>query len=168
MADTSTTRALTSVAAIFFVNGAVYGSWAPRLPEVRDRVDISLGELGLVLSGAAVFALGATLVAGLVLDRIGSRRAAAAAGVLTVAALAAIGGARDPMVLVAALALLSAGDVVQDVAMNIQAAGVSEARTTSVMSRLHGLWSLGAVVLPLAVVFAPLPAESGSTPRYLW
>lgn len=139
-----------SVAAVFFVNGAVYGSWAPRLPEVRERVDVTLAQLGLVLSGAALVALGGTIGAGWFVDRIGSRRAVAVAGLVAVAALAGIGIARSPLVLVAALALVSAGDVVQDVAMNVQAVEVSRRRATPVMSRLHGLWSLGTVVGALA------------------
>ena len=50
-------RALRSVAVQFFANGAVYATWIPRLPDIRERVDISIGALGLVLTLGSVASL---------------------------------------------------------------------------------------------------------------
>ena len=154
-----------AVATVFFANGAVYGSWVPRLPEIRQRVDISLAETGVVLSGAATLALVATLVAGRLSDRFGSRRAVVVSGLTAVLALVGVGAARHPLALVVALAVVSASDVVQDVAMNVQAARLNRRRAVPIMSRLHGLWSLGAVVGGL--VAARLAAASISLVGHL-
>ena len=39
-----------AVTAIFFLNGLIFGAWAARIPAVRDRVGLSDGELGVVLT----------------------------------------------------------------------------------------------------------------------
>ncbi len=36
------------------MNGATFSSWLPRIPEVRDRLDVTLGELGAVLLGTGL------------------------------------------------------------------------------------------------------------------
>jgi fucose permease len=165
MTEPPTPRALVSVATMFFVNGAVYGSWAPRLPEIRERAGLSLSELGVVLSAAALFALTCTLWVGILVDRVGSRRATGVAGVSMVLGLAVIGLADSPVRLAVALALVTGADVVMDVAMNVQVTQVSEARSTPIMSRVHGLWSLGTVLG--GVVAAPMAAASVSLTAHL-
>jgi len=57
-----------------------------------------------------------------------------------------IGFATGPAVLLVGLAALSVFDVLVDSAMNIQGSWISGRRSTPVMNRLHGLWSLGTVV----------------------
>ena len=39
-------RALRAVAVQFFINGALFASFVPRLPEIRDRVGISVAGVG--------------------------------------------------------------------------------------------------------------------------
>ena len=40
-----------SVSVVFFLNGLLFGSWAARIPAVKERLDISDGALGLAPSG---------------------------------------------------------------------------------------------------------------------
>ena len=47
-------RARGAVAAVFFFNGLLFGSWAARIPAVSDRLSLSHGELGaLAVAGLA-------------------------------------------------------------------------------------------------------------------
>lgn len=55
--DMTDRRALRSIAVQFFVNGALFASFVPRLPEIRDRVGISVAGVGALLSIAGVFGL---------------------------------------------------------------------------------------------------------------
>lgn len=144
--EPTTRRALASVATQFFINGAVFASFLPRLPEVRDRVGIGVGALGVLLTVAAAFGLAGSAVAGPTIDRLGTRwtMILGALGLLAVVPL--VGVASSAWVLLAALAALSVLDVLVDVAMNLQGSWLSARRTTPVMNRLHGLWSLGTVV----------------------
>ena len=134
-----------AVLSLFFVNGASFSSWLPRVPEVRDRLDLSLGELGTVLLAVGLGGLVSSAVGGLVVDRLGSRRASVGASVLLSAGLALIGLAPSALLLAGALLCLSAVDAIADIAMNVQAADVQRATGRSVIQRFHAGWSLGTV-----------------------
>jgi len=46
-----------AITAVFFVNGALFSSWASRIPALSDRVDATTGVLGLALLAPAVGAV---------------------------------------------------------------------------------------------------------------
>lgn len=145
-------RALQSVAVQFFANGLVYATFIPRLPEIRDRVDISIGALGIVLMLGSISGLTASVFTGRVIARFGSRRVMIFGAALSIGSLPIIGFATTPAVLVLGLVGVLFFDVFIDVAMNVQASALSARRHAPVINRLHGLWSLGTVVGGLATV----------------
>ena len=145
-------RALKSVAVQFFANGATYATIIPRLPEIREQVDISISTLGLVLTVGSIASLIGSVFAGRVTAHIGSRRVMIFGGVMSVAFLPIIGFATSPIVLALALFGLLFFDIFIDVAMNVQGSALSARRHTTVMNRLHGLWSLGTVAGGLLTV----------------
>ena len=158
-------RALRSVAVQFFANGTVYATVIPRLPDIRDRVDISIGALGLVLTLGSVASLIGSVLAARVIARLGSRRVMIYGAVCSIGFLPVIGFSTGPVLLVAALFGLLFFDVFIDVAMNVQGSALSERRHTPVMNRLHGLWSLGSVTGGVVTV---LTLRAGiSTPVHL-
>lgn len=139
-------RALRAVAAQFFVNGALFASFIPRLPEIRDRVDISTAAIGVLMSLAGATGLISSAFVGRAIERFGTRRVMLVAGTIIAAALALIGVATTAAVLAIGLIGMLAFDVPVDVAMNMQGSWLSDRRPVPVMNRLHGLWSLGTVV----------------------
>jgi fucose permease len=145
-------RALQSVAVQFFANGLVYATFIPRLPEIRDRVGISIGALGVVLMLGSISGLVASVFAGRVISRFGSRQVMIFGAALSIGSLPIIGLATSPFVLVIGLVGVLFFDVFIDVAMNVQASALSARRHTPVINRLHGLWSLGTVVGGAATV----------------
>lgn len=145
-------RAVRAVAVQFFANGAVYATVIPRLPEIRDRVDISIGALGVVLTVGSIAGLVGSLLTGRVIAWLGSRRVMIVGSVLSIGSLPVIGFASTPAMLVAGLVSLLFFDVFVDVAMNVQGSALSARRHTPVMNRLHGVWSLGTVVGGLTTV----------------
>ena len=146
MFTVSDQRALRAVAVQFFVNGAIFATFIPRLPEIRDRVDSSVAEIGLLMSIAGVSGLVGSAVVGPAVSSFGTRRVMLAAGAFAALSLPVIGVARTPWVLLVGLMALQTFDVLMDVAMNLQGSWLSARRHTSVMTRLHGLWSLGTVI----------------------
>lgn len=138
-------RALQSVAVQFFANGFVYASFVPELPEIRERVGISIGALGLVLTLASISGLVSSLLTGRVIAAIGTRRVVIIGTILSIGSLPVIGFATAPAMLVVGLVGLLFFDVFIDVAMNVQGSELSARRRTPVMNRLHGVWSLGTV-----------------------
>ncbi len=158
-------RALRSVALQFFANGTVYATVIPRLPDIRERVDISIGTLGLVLMLGSVASLIGSLLTARVIGRLGSRRVMIWGSIFSIGFLPVIGFSTSPIVLVVALFGLLFFDVFIDVAMNMQGSVLSARRHTPVMNRLHGLWSLGSVAGGILTV---LTLRAGvSTPVHL-
>lgn len=130
----------------FFVNGALFASFLPRLPEIRDRVDISVDRVGLILSLAGLAGLAGSAMVGPAISRLGTRRVILGGGTLLALSLPIVGLAAAPWVLLVGLIGMQTFDVLVDVAMNLQGSWLSGRRHTPVMNRLHGLWSLGTVV----------------------
>lgn len=144
--SSSDRRAFQSVAVQFFVNGALFASFVPRLPEIRDRVDVSVSTIGILLSLAGVSGLiGSALVSGAI-GRFGTRGVMLWGSACVSASLAVVGLAQSPIVLVIGLVGMMTFDVLVDVAMNMQGSWLSSRRRTPVLNRLHGLWSLGTLV----------------------
>lgn len=139
-------RALASVAVQFFVNGAVFASFVPRLPEVRDRLDVSIDTIGLLITISLALGMLGSVTAGPAITRYGSRRVLIVGASVLVCAVPLIGFATVPAVFVLGYATMSIFDVIVDVAMNLQGSWLSARRHAPVMNRLHGLWSLGTVV----------------------
>jgi len=134
------------VALLFFVNGVVVGSWLPRLPELRDRLGIDLSALGLTLALGGLGSLIGSSLSGLVVGRFGARRTAVIAGAAVYVVLPLIAVAPVALVLALVLAIIGFIDAQADVGMNAVGVRVEEAVGRSVMTRLHGLWSLGTLI----------------------
>ncbi len=144
--DQRDNRALVAVAAQFFVNGAVFGSVSPRLPEIRDHVDISAGQVGLLMSIAGLGGLLGSAFAGRAIERFETRRVILFSASVVALALPLVGFAQGPLLVAVGLLLMMSFDVPVDVAMNLQGSWLSARRPVPVMNRLHGLWSLGTMV----------------------
>ena len=63
-----------AVAALFFVNGATFSNWLPRIPEIRDQLGLGNAGLGATLLGGGLGGIIGALLVGKVIDRLGSRR----------------------------------------------------------------------------------------------
>jgi MFS family permease len=123
-----------AVAAIFFINGAVIASWLPHIPDLKTRLGISDGGLGLVLLGMAAGAIIALPVAGWLVGRLGSRPITSASALGLCAAVALPVLTPNVVLTVAALGLLGAWNATLDVAMNAQAVLVEERYERPIMS----------------------------------
>src|SRR3954463_16831337 len=69
-----TRAARRAVTVIFFLNGALIGSWAARIPAVKEDLGLGEAELGVALGLVAVGALVSMPVSGWLSARGGSRR----------------------------------------------------------------------------------------------
>lgn len=142
------TNRLTAVAVgvFFFVNGATYASWVPRLPEIRRSLEISDTVLGLTLVGAGVGGLAMSLLSGVLVDRIGSRAATIITSLALSAMLPLIAIAPTPGVLFAILVAIGGLDGLTDVAMNSQALQLQRRVRQSLVNRMHATWSIGTLI----------------------
>ncbi|MEV6263368.1 MFS transporter [Streptomyces sp. NPDC051784] len=139
-------RARYAVAAVFTVHGAVTGSFATRVPWIQDHASVSAGQLGLALAFPAIGASLAMPLASRISHRFGARTALR--GLLTLWTLALILPALAPnlVALCAALFVYGATAGMSDVAMNALGIEVENRLDKSIMSGLHGMWSVGALI----------------------
>lgn len=136
-------RAALAVGALFFVNGATFSNWLPRIPEVRDRLGMDNAGLGAALIGGGLGGLVASLFVARLLARFGSRACGSVAAGMLALCLPLIAVAPSAAALAAVLTGLGSLDVVTDLAMNSQGVAVQQRLGRSIMQRLHGGWSLG-------------------------
>ena len=151
----------TAVAAAFLIHSTVSGTWAPRLPAIKESLGLSDGELGTALVGLAIGLVVGTRVAGAPIDRWGSRPFMRAGFPLLAATLLLPGLAGSGLTLFAALLILGIASGSLDVAMNAQGIEVERTLGKPILSGLHGLWSVG---LGVGAAGAALAAAAGLEP----
>ncbi|MFE9975496.1 MFS transporter [Streptomyces hirsutus] len=139
-------RARYAVGAVFAVHGAVTGSFATRVPWIQDHAGVSPGQLGLALAFPALGASVAMPLAGWVSHRFGARAALRGLIALWTLALVLPSVAPDLLTLCLALFVYGATAGMSDVAINALGVEVENRLDRSIMSGLHGMWSVGALI----------------------
>lgn len=135
-----------ATAAMFAAHGAVAGSYASRLPWIADHVGATPGGLGLAMLFSAVGAMTAMTFAGPLVQRRPVRRTGPVLLGLFGASL--VLPALAPTLPALCLAILCYGAAAgsADVVINAQGVAVERAAGRSMMSGLHGMWSLGGLL----------------------
>jgi MFS family permease len=139
-------RARLAVSAVFAIHGAVVGNFATRIPWITDRLHIGPGALGLALIAPAVGSITTMPVAARLVHRYRSRPLTRLLLLAWCASLALPALAPDYLVLCLVLLGYGAAAGMADVAMNAQGVVVEQRYGRSIMSGLHGMWSVGGLV----------------------
>jgi len=156
-----------AVAAVFLLNGLGFAALFARVPAVRDRLDLSVAGVGLLLLALSAGTLTALPLSGAVVHRWGPARSVLAGAVLAAVGFSAIGAGLElgsSAVVAAGLAVYGVGTSTWDVAMNVEGAEVERRVGHTLMPRLHAAYSIGTVGGALLGAAAarygvPLPIE---------
>jgi MFS family permease len=140
-----TRAARRAVTVIFLVNGLLLGSWAARIPAVKERLDLGEAELGLALGLVALGALVAMPLSGWMSARGGSRRTTRFTTVAICLALPLPALAPTYALLLPAALLLGASNGSLDVAMNAHGVAVERRFGSPILSSFHAAFSCGAL-----------------------
>lgn len=134
---------------IFGVVGVGMASWVARTPTIRDSLQASTWQMGLVVFGLSCGAILGLLTASTIIDRFGTKAImmfGLSAGGLGLAG-AGVGAALGSFpIVVAALAVYGIGNSTCDVAMNVSGAANERALGRTVMPLYHAAFSMGTVV----------------------
>jgi fucose permease len=153
------------VYAVFALNGLLFASWVTRLPDIRSALELSNGQLGLLLFAASAGSIGALPFSGRLVERFGAAAVVRGGAVSVVAGLviAALGATVVGWAPLCALGLLlqGGGMSVWDVAMNVEGAAVERRLGRTIMPRFHASWSIGsiggsAIGIPMAALGIPV------------
>jgi fucose permease len=139
-------RARAGVALTFLLNGAIFATWAARVPAVKQDLGLGDGQLAVAFvclnAGAVVgLQLAAVLVA-----RCGSRTVIRLALPAFAVTLLAVALASDLAVLSGALAAFAVANSLIDVAMNAHGVVVERGYGRPILSGLHAMYSLGGML----------------------
>lgn len=137
-------RARIGVSLLFLTNGAMWANVVPRLPEIKDKLDLNYTGFGVAVAFASIGSIGLGLISAPMLRRFGSARVAVIA--LALQSLAVWGAGVSPTVFLFSgfLFLNGALDANTDVAQNAQGMGIQRRLGRSIINSLHAMWSLGA------------------------
>ncbi|HXV30622.1 MAG TPA: MFS transporter [Sinorhizobium sp.] len=135
-----------AVSLLFLLNGFVTGSWAPKIPEFKERLAIGEGVLGLLILVFGVGSLVLMPIAGAFIARAGSRAVARVTAIILSPLLLALTLVPDVWAAAIGMFLLGGFAGAMDVAMNANAVEVERSMRRAIMSSCHAYWSLGGLI----------------------
>ena len=139
-------RARFAVFAVFTIAGAAVTFWAVHIPYVENKLGITPATIGALLLVLGAGALTAAQLIGPLIDRVGSKTATFASGILMGLMLFLPGLASNEWILGVCLFLLGVSIGATDVAMNAHAVEVEKAYNRPIFSAFHAMWSLGGLL----------------------
>ncbi|PZR54840.1 MFS transporter [Xylanimonas oleitrophica] len=137
-----------AVFVVFLANGFTFATWASRLPAVRDGLDFSERQMGLLVLTGAVGSVLALPLSGMIVARLGAARTVVIFSLVATAgyAVACVGVVDShAMVVRAGLFLAGVGIGVWDASMNLEGAVVEQRLGRAIMPRFHAGFSFGTV-----------------------
>jgi len=139
--------AIRATYAAFIATGFAFSSWASRIPQVKNGLDLDPSALGLVLLAIAAGSVPALPLSGPIVSRFGSRRTVTTMAIVAGVALVvvALGYRVGVAPVVVGLFAFGVGTGTWDVAMNVQGALVERRHGRAIMPRFHAGFSLGTV-----------------------
>jgi MFS family permease len=136
-------RLRTAVSALFVLDGAVFGTWASRVPDVAERVGANHGALGFALLCLSLGALVLMRLTGALCARFGAGPVGAAAGVAVSASAVLPGFVASVPALCVALFVFGGATGMVNVAANAVGVQVEARVGRPILSGLHAGFSLG-------------------------
>jgi predicted MFS family arabinose efflux permease len=132
-----------AITAVFFVDGALFATWASRIPALSDRVGAGAGILGLCLLAPAAAAVVSMPLVGRLLPGRSSAMfcRVAVAGLMVAIMLPAL--ARSVPALAASLLVVGVANSTLDLVMNAQGVSIERSMNRPILSSLHAAFSFG-------------------------
>lgn len=139
-------RPVHAVGLLFVANGLSLPPLLPRFPQVKDAVEATEASFGLALLGTGVGGILGASAAPAVMRAVGGRRAAVVSAVLLASATLGVAVAGSIPVLFLGFAAVGLCDGVADTTQNHLLFDEQRRSRASLTSRMHALWSVGALV----------------------
>ncbi len=138
-----------AVMVAYAASGLAFASWVSRLPAIRDALDLTPGNVGVLLLCMTLGSFASVTASGLIVLRLGSKRTIRTGSIMVGAGLLLAGFGTSvlasPVVTAAGLAVIGLGTGSWNTASNVEGAAVERAVGRHIMPRLHGAFSLGTV-----------------------
>tara|TARA_R110002124_G_scaffold9547_11_gene48962 strand:- start:13734 stop:14900 length:1167 start_codon:yes stop_codon:yes gene_type:complete len=137
------------IIALFFVHALAVGAIHTRVPDIQLLVGLSQAQLGMVLAGQPIGALGTFLFSSRTIERFGPRRVILVLMPVMTITAALITVWLDPVAMFILLACNGVGFSLTNIAINVEADRIEAATGQRIMNRCHGSWSVGFLLTSL-------------------
>ena len=134
-----------AVSAMFLLNGFLMGSWAPQIPQLKARLDLTESQLGLMILVFGIGSIMAMPLVGAAISRLGSKTPALWLSIFSGLPLIVVAASHSLWLTIPGIFIMAALLGGTDIAMNANAVGVERKLDRAIMSSCHGFWSLGGV-----------------------
>lgn len=130
---------------LFFVFAIFIMAWVPRFPEVKANLGLSNGEFGTLISTGTLGALASLFFTGHIVHKYGAKIVILSNTLLLTISYIAITQTKSPSLFLLFNIALGWGISGYHIAVNAQAFHSMERVKGLTVSRLHGMWALGAL-----------------------
>ncbi len=130
----------------FMIFSIIFGSWATRIPDVQNQLQLSEGPLGRALLGFSIGALILLPFSSWFMARFTTGKVVFYSAILFCLAFMLPVAAPTYILLILACLIAGAVNGVMDVAVNAAATAVEEKNNIVIMSTCHGMFSLGIMI----------------------
>jgi MFS family permease len=130
---------------LFFVFAIFIMAWVPRFPEVKANLGLSNGQFGTLISTGTLGALASLFLTGHIVHKFGAKVVILSNTMLLTLSFIAITQTKSPSLFLLFNIALGWGISGYHIAVNAQAFNSMERVKDLTISRLHGIWALGAL-----------------------
>jgi MFS family permease len=131
-----------AISIFFFVAGLTFATWASRIPDIKEKLQLSDAGLGVVLFALPVGQILSLPISAWLISRFSSRTVTISTAVLYPLTLVLLATAASTFQLVIGLFFFGFWANSLNIAVNTQAIAVEKFYGRSIMASFHGLWSL--------------------------
>ncbi|WP_235985729.1 MFS transporter [Mucilaginibacter segetis] len=131
-----------AVAAMFFMAGLCFASWASRIATIQQNLNLTDAALGGVLFALPVGLMCSLPFSGWIITKIGSRNLLLTALVVYSCTLVTLGLAQTTLQLILCLLLFGFSSNAVNIAVNTQAVAAEAIYEKPIMASFHGVWSM--------------------------
>jgi MFS family permease len=131
-----------SISLLFFFYGLSYSSWASRIPNIQQTLQLSDASLGAVLLGMPIGSFLTLPFSGILVAKIGSHNVVRYATLLYCLMLICVGFSYTVLQLTIFLFLFGSCGNMVNISINTQALALENLYEKRIMSSFHGMWSV--------------------------
>jgi MFS family permease len=142
-----------AVSTFFLIQGLTFSSWASRIPDIKNKLQLSDGALGAVLFSLPIGQLVAMTLSGYLVSKFGSKKTLLVAAVLYPSVLVCLGLVSAVWQLSIGLFFFGMSGNLCNISVNTQGVGVERLYRRSIMASFHGVWSLAGFIGGLISTF---------------
>ncbi|UQY33046.1 MFS transporter [Pseudomonas fulva] len=149
MATNVTKKARLALYALFLIPGLTLATWVTRTPALRDGLEASTEQMGMILFGFSLGAMAGVISSGRLVTRLGANRViligllALSVGLCVMASSLVF---NNSLFAFSGLLIFGAGLGLAEIAANIEGAAVERTIQKPIMTTMHGCFSLGTLI----------------------